>query len=85
MTQKDTPEMKQEEKLELSDFKPGEEVLYVPYHAEGNREHKDCERGWVSSINDFYVFVRFVRDAENRGFGSHACKDDQLKKSKEPL
>lgn len=55
-----------------SDFEVGEPVTYVPYHADGNCSHKDCERGFVTSFNDTYVFVRF------RGSTSEACKPDQL-------
>lgn len=42
-----------------SDFQPGERVLYVPYHAQGDTSHPDCERGVVSSTNNLYVFVRY--------------------------
>ena len=62
--------------LELSDFKPGEPVTYVPYHAHGDRGHSDCEHGEVSSVNDTYVFVRF-----KLGGTAQACKPDQLVKA----
>lgn len=29
------------------EFKKRDRVLYVPLHAHGNREHRDCERGVV--------------------------------------
>jgi len=61
--------------MELSEFKPGERVVYVPYHADGDRSHPDCERGVVTSINDHYVFVQF-----KPGAVSQACKPDQLQK-----
>jgi len=70
-------------KLKLSDFKSNDEVVYVPYHAEGDRAHPDCMWGRVSSINDHYVFVRF-NDTVSRlgweGATSKACKPDQLQK-----
>ena len=57
------------------DFQVGQRVTYVPYHAEGRVDHTDCERGRVSSINDYFVFVKF-RDQPN----GQACKPDQLVK-----
>lgn len=56
----------------LTDFKPGQSVRYVPYHADGDRNHPDCENGRVTSVNDWFVFVRF------RGDTSQACNPDQL-------
>lgn len=61
---------------ELTDFRAGDEVLYVPYHAKGNLRHMDCERGRVNSVSDHFVFVRFERSA----LCSQACKPDQLVK-----
>lgn len=43
----------------VATFKPRDRVIYVPHHANGNRNHPDCEHGRVSSVNDKYVFVRF--------------------------
>lgn len=45
--------------LTAADFHPGENVRYVPNHAHGDIEHKDCENGVVSSQNGLYVFVRY--------------------------
>lgn len=42
-----------------SDFNKGDAVLYVPRHAHGNANHRDCERGIVSSVNDQFVFVKY--------------------------
>lgn len=61
----------------VGDFKAGDMVRYVPYHAEGNMRHEDCENGRVTSTNDTYVFVRF-----GVGETSQACKPDQLVKFK---
>lgn len=56
----------------LSDFKVGQHVRYVPYHAHGDTSHPDCQNGVVSSISEHYVFVRF------KGPNGEACKPDQL-------
>lgn len=45
--------------MKSSDFKKGDKVVYVPNHAMGNKYHGDCERGVVSSINEFNVFVKY--------------------------
>lgn len=39
---------------------PGDRVIYIPSHAHGDRNHPDCERGTVSSLNhNGEPFVRF--------------------------
>ena len=41
-------------------IKPGDRVLYVPNHANGDRSHPDCEAGRVTSIGEQdTVFVLF--------------------------
>ena len=45
-----------------SDFKKGDKVIYIPNHVGGNKLHKDCEKGIVSSVNDFNVFVKYNND-----------------------
>ena len=54
-------------------FTKGQRVLYVPYHAHGNQEHEDCERGIVTSTNSEFVFVRYTGRS-----GSQATQPDQL-------
>lgn len=34
-------------------------VRYIPAHANGYPNHKDCEDGVVSSTNDRFVFVKY--------------------------
>ena len=61
--------------LTLEDFSEGQGVTYVPYHAHGDINHKDCEKGVVTSTNHKYVFVRFGNQ-----ISSQACLPDQLQK-----
>jgi hypothetical protein len=42
-----------------SDFSKGDLVRYVPRHANGDEDHKDCRDGVVSSTNDKWVFVKY--------------------------
>ena len=43
-------------------FKIDDRVVYVPHHAAGDRNHRDCEHGIVCRINDVFVFVRYSRN-----------------------
>ena len=45
--------------MNASDFKPGDQVIYMPGIAYGNPTHPACERGVVSSTNGVNVFVRY--------------------------
>lgn len=49
--------------MTMLDEKPptGARVRYVPWHAEGDPSHPDCQDGTVSSqsVRDDYVFVRY--------------------------
>lgn len=57
----------------LADFKVGQNVRYVPNHAD-DASHPDCEDGQVTSINDKYVFVKFNLLNAN----GQACDPDNL-------
>lgn len=54
-------------------FQPGDRVRYVPYHADNDILHPDCESGVVTSINAHAVFVRFDGDLHSKG-----CYPDTL-------
>lgn len=58
--------------IELEDAVIGSWATYVPYHANGNTGHPDCQRGIITSKNDRYIFVRF------KGPQGEACLPDQL-------
>ena len=42
-----------------ANFKKGDRVKYIPAHAVGNRHHRDCQSGVVSSTNEYFVFVKY--------------------------
>ena len=46
----------------VEDFKSeiSKQVTYVPEHANGDRYHKDSQKGIVSSVNNTYVFVKYI-------------------------
>jgi len=46
----------------FQELKIGDRVIYVPTHASGDINHKDCEYGIVKSKNDTYVFVNYVKN-----------------------
>ena len=45
--------------MKTTDFVKGERVKYIPHHALGNRHHRDCQTGVVSSKNEYFVFVKY--------------------------
>lgn len=48
-----------ENKMTTAYFKKGDQVLYIPRHAKGDKNHPDCEKGIVSSTNYKFVFVKY--------------------------
>lgn len=63
-------------------FEPGDRVIYVPHHAEGNTRHPDCEQGIVSSVGKLSntVFVRFYNRIGTLKFTPQGCDPDTLVK-----
>ncbi len=41
------------------DFERGDQIAYIPSHAEGDIRHKDVEFGFVTSVNEMTVFCRY--------------------------
>lgn len=67
----------------LADFSAGMRVIYVPYHANGDRSHKDCEHGRVSRVGTHSVFVKFDANVAAVGWDdatAKACYPDTLVK-----
>lgn len=65
------------------DFEPDDEVIYIPGHAFGDRTHRDCKRGRVSSVNHVVVFVRFDEHVAKFGWNgatSQGCNPNDLEK-----
>lgn len=61
-------------KKTVADFEVGQNVKYIPNHADGDQAHPDCEEGQVTSKNDTYVFVKFNPLNAN----GQACKPTNL-------
>jgi hypothetical protein len=47
--------------METLDFKEGDNVMYIPYHANGEMCHPDCEEGIVSSVTELTVYVKYYK------------------------
>lgn len=62
--------------MKLEHVKVGMHVVYVPKHANGNRQHPDCEYGVVESKNDTHVYV-FVKFKSWHNYGQ-ACRPEDL-------
>jgi hypothetical protein len=47
----------------VAEFKPKDQIIYIPYHADGDETHRDCEYGFVTSIKEaadsMIIFCRF--------------------------
>lgn len=43
-----------------------EHVVYIPNHAHGNKEHRDCERGIITSANETGAFVRYGAEINSK-------------------
>ena len=56
--------------MKIEEFKPGDQVRYIPGHAHGDASHPDCEDGIVSSQNGVNVFVRYYH--KNGGLRLHS-------------
>jgi len=69
--------------MNTEDFKKGDTVIYVPTHADGDRNHPDCEHGFVTSTNETFVLCKFydkhgrLRTIAN----SEACRPEDLVKN----
>jgi len=63
--------------LTLEDFDHGQNVRYIPYHANGDPTHEDCENGMVKSKNDSFIFVRYIKNGILQET-AQATKPDQL-------
>jgi hypothetical protein len=68
--------------IEQQEFKKFLKVRYIPYHAKDNSSHENCEIGYVSSVNEYYVFVKFERIINNLktwDITAQACNRQDLK------
>ena len=43
----------------MSDFKSGEQIAYIPSHADRDINHPDVEFGFVTSVREDTVFCRY--------------------------
>lgn len=67
--------------MKAEEFKPEQDVAYIPSHADGDINHPDVEFGKVSSTNEKYVFVKFEPQLSNFGWDgttSQACNPEDL-------
>ncbi len=43
----------------MTNFKRGEQIVYIPTHADGDASHPDCERGFVALTGHVSCFCHF--------------------------
>lgn len=61
-----------------SEFQLGDRVIYIPAHAAGDRNNKDCQSGVVSSYvrvvhTNLYVFVKYDNATQKMITGDEPC------------
>ena len=62
-------------------MKENDRVRYIPYHANGDSKHFDCENGTISSVNESGAFVKFDKQVSQLGWAdttSQKCYFDTL-------
>lgn len=55
-------------RLKLEEIETGQRVIYIPKHANKDRNHPDCRWGTVSSKNDKFAFVRYDEQVSRLGW-----------------
>lgn len=55
-----------------------DKVFYIPKHRQDNVTSDDCQPGKVTSINESYIFVKFM-DGDVYLENSQACSPSDLK------
>ena len=45
--------------MDIEIFQPGDQIIYIPTHADNDPDHPDCEFGFVTSIRSNNVFCRY--------------------------
>lgn len=63
------------------DFKRLDKVVYIPSHAHNNLSQANVEVGYVSSTNDKFVFVKFIKNLYRFDWSNvtaQACCPDDL-------
>ncbi len=67
--------------MNIQDAQPNTRVIYIPLHANRDKNHPDVERGTVSSANSKYVFVKFDKQLNKFGWEgttSQSCDPNDL-------
>ena len=57
------------------DFERGDQIAYIPTHAEGDIRHKDVEFGFVTSVNKESVFCRYWGKTYPTRFRTRSCSE----------
>jgi len=66
--------VKKEENMKI-DFERGDQIAYIPTHAEGDIRHRDVEFGFVTSTNDHVVFCRYWGKTYSTRLRTRSCSE----------
>jgi len=56
-------------------YEPGDQIAYVPQHANGDLDHKDVEFGFVTSVREDTVFCRYFRSRDSNELRTLSCSE----------
>ena len=63
-------------------YKRGDQIIYIPSHAEGDKDHPDCEFGFVvqhlkpPQVTQERVACRFWSDRSARHLRTRSCSEN---------
>ena len=56
-------------------YEPGDQIAYVPQHANGDLDHQDVEFGFVTSVREDTVFCRYFRSRDSNELRTLSCSE----------
>ena len=52
--------------MDIEIFQPGDQIIYIPAHADNDPDHPDCEFGFVTTVGSNNVFCRYWDKSNKR-------------------
>uniref|UniRef100_A0A6M3L608 Uncharacterized protein n=1 Tax=viral metagenome TaxID=1070528 RepID=A0A6M3L608_9ZZZZ len=61
--------------VKTNDFKRGDQIMYIPIHANNNPKHPDCEKGFVTSVKGESIFCRYWSNRYPNELRTKSCSE----------
>jgi hypothetical protein len=58
----------------MNSLNEGDQIIYVPRHANGDINHPDCEKGFITSVRGNTAFCRYF-SKYNTGLRTLSCSE----------